>query len=396
MATSTRLRRRDALGVAWLGIQMRRLRSTLSALGVAIGISAIVAVTGVSASSRADVLAQLDRLGTNLLTVAPGDQVGGGPTQLPVTAAGMIARITLVEVVARVADIDNATVRRSPYVPSFKGGGIGVRTADPALLRAVGGSVRSGTFLNDVTAGYPVVVLGSTAAAHLGIGAIGPDVQVWIDDRPFLVVGILDPVPLVPDLDRVALVGWRQAESLGFNGAPSGIYVRAQQDSVTTVRAILARTADPAHPEEVLVSRPSDALAARSAVSDAFTYLLVALGVVALLVAALGIINVMLIAVLERRTEIGLRRALGAARSDIAVQFLGEAVLITGLGGVVGCLAGAALTAAIAYMNAWRLDMPIGMFVVGLGSAILVGTTAGAYPAWRASRLPPIEALRSA
>lgn len=391
----SRLRRRDAVGLGFLGLRMRRVRSSLSALGIAIGIAAIVGVTGISGSSRADLLDQLDRLGTNLLTVEAGKSVTGDPATLSRESVAMIRRIPLVEVAAGVAEIGGATVRRSPFIPAFASGGIGVRAADPGLLQALDARLRSGTFLNTATSAYPVVVLGAEAAHHLGIQSVAGGRQVWIDDQPFVVAGVLDPVPLAPELDRAALVGWSLATSrFGFDGRPTSIYVRADQRQVVTVRAILGRTASPENPSEIIVSRPSDVLAARAIANDTFTFLLVALGLVALLVAAVGIVNVMLIAVLERRAEIGLRRALGATRPHIVQQFLGEAVLLAGIGGVGGCVAGAALTMAFAYANRWRLDLPPGLFLLGIGSAMLIGTVAGAYPALRASRFPPMEALR--
>jgi putative ABC transport system permease protein len=392
----SRLRRRDAVGLGMLGLRMRRIRSVLSALGISIGIAAIVGVTGISGSSRADLMDQLDRLGTNLLTVEPGKALGGDAAVLSPDALGMVRRIPLVDVAAGVAKVGGTTVRRSPYISAFESGGIAVRAADPDLLRAVDGRIRSGTFLNRATASYPVVVLGAFAAARLGITSVGDGRQVWIDGQPFVVLGILEPIPLVPELDRAALVGWTIAASrFGFDGRPTILYVRADEEQVATVRSILGRTADPAHPAEVLVSRPSDALAARAAANDTFTYLLIALGLVALLVAAVGIVNVMLIAVLERRAEIGLRRALGATRMHVATQFLGEAVLLAGIGGVAGCAFGGALTLGFAYANAWRVDLPAWLFAAGIGAAMLVGTVSGLYPALRASRLPPMEALRA-
>jgi putative ABC transport system permease protein len=392
---TSRLGPRDAVALGLLGVRMRRVRSVLSALGISIGIAAIVGVTGISGSSRANVLDELDRLGTNLLTVEPGKDLGGDDAALSADALGMIRRIPLVDVASAAANLSGLTVRRSPYVPAFAGGGIGVRAADPGLLGAVDGRMRSGSFLNAATSDYPVVVLGAKAAGRLGITSAGDGRQVWLAGVPFVVVGILQPVPLVPDLDRAALVGWSFAtRRLAFDGHPTVIYVRADQAQVATVRAVLGRTADPAHPTEVLVSRPSDALAARAVTDDAFTYLLIALGLVALLVAAVGIVNVMLIAVLERRTEIGLRRALGATRAHIGTQFLGEAALLAAIGGVAGCVLGSAVTLIFAVANGWRLDLPPWLFLTAIGTAMLVGAVAGAYPAWRASRLPPMEALR--
>ncbi|MFI5226748.1 MAG: ABC transporter permease, partial [Candidatus Limnocylindrales bacterium] len=306
------MRGRDVLGQAWLGARTRPGRALLSAIGVAIGVAAIVGVTGISASSRADLVARLDRLGTNLLVLGPGQSITGREVQLSPIVPRMIRRIPPVLAVAATGAVHQANVRRSPYVPAIEGGGIGIIAAEPSLPSTLGVTLRSGTFLNAATASYPVTVLGAVAARHLGIDRADGR-QVWIDDRPYVVIGVLDPIALVPDLDRSVFVGWPNAmAALGFDGNPTSIYLRSAVDQVVAVRGILARTADPAHPEDVQVSRPSDALAARAAANDTLTQLLIGLGLVALLVAGVGIANVLLIGVLERRVEIGLRRALGA------------------------------------------------------------------------------------
>lgn len=392
----SRLRPPDALRLGLMGARARPTRAVLSALGIAIGITAIVGVTGISSSSRAGLLAQLDQLGTNLLTVAAGQSLTRGPVQLSTDAPGMVRRVPPVQVAAATGSILGAGVRRSPYIPAFETGGIGVRAAEPGLLAAVGARLVSGVFLSGASADYPVAVLGATAAVHLGITSAPTGQQVWIAGRPFLVVGVLAPVPLAPEIDRSALVGWgAAARLLGFDGHPTTIYLRADPSRVQPVQAILARTVDPEHPEEVLVSRPSDALAARAAADDTLTYLLVGLGLVALLVGAIGIANVMLIGVLERRPEIGLRRALGATRTHVAVQFLVEALALGAFGGAVGCAAGVALTSVFALANHWLVDLPPAVLVAAMGASLLVGSVAGVVPAIRAARLPPMQALRS-
>jgi putative ABC transport system permease protein len=199
------LRLRDLVAVGAGGLATRRLRAALSALGVAIGIAAIVAVLGVSESSKADLLAQIDRLGTNLLTVAPGQTFAGGDAVLPKQSVGMIRRIRPVQQTAATAAVSQAAVYRSDRIPSGETGGLSVAAADLELLEAVGGTVADGSFLNAATARYPATVLGATAAAQLGIDQVGS--QVWLGGRWFTVVGILDPVTLAPELDRTALVG---------------------------------------------------------------------------------------------------------------------------------------------------------------------------------------------
>ncbi len=391
----SRLHPRDLLRVGSVGLRTRRLRAALSATGIAIGIAAMVAVLGLSASSRADLLARLDRLGTNLLSVAPGQTLTGDDATLPPQVVGMIGRIGPVEAVSATADID-ATVRRSDRIPSAETGGISVKAADVHLLDTLGATVARGRFLNQANASYPAVVLGSVAAERLGLDRADGSVQVWLGDRWFTVVGILDPVPLAPEIDRSALIGSPVAGALfDHDGSPGKVYVRTDPDTVDEVRAVLGATANPDNPEEVQVSRPSDALAARAEASNAFTALLLGLGAVALLVGGVGIANVMVISVLERRSEVGLRRALGATRGHVRVQFLTESLLLSAMGGVAGVALGAVVTAVYASTRSWTVVVPAAGLVGGVTAALAIGAVAGLYPAMRAARLSPTEALRT-
>ena len=391
----TRLRPRDLFGVAGAGLRVRKLRATLSAVGIAIGIAAMVAVTSISASSKADLLADLDRLGTNLLTVAPGETLFGQDAKLPPEAVGMVRRIGPVNAVSATAALDVA-VYRSDRIPENQTGGIAVQAASTDLLATLQGRMRSGTFLNEATARYPAVVLGSVAAERLGVDRADGSVRVWLGGRWFSVVGILEPLPLAPEVDRSALIGFPVAASVfHHDSSPSTVYVRTTPDQVDAVRGVLGRTANPRNPEEVRVSRPSDALAARAAADEAFTALLLGLGGVALLVGGVGIANVMVVSVLERRSEIGLRRALGATRGHIRLQFLSEALLLSALGGLAGVTAGAVVTAAYALSRSWTTVVPPVAVAGGVLGAVTVGALAGLWPAMRAARLSPTDALRT-
>ncbi|WP_207930623.1 ABC transporter permease [Streptomyces hainanensis] len=383
----------DVLRVGAVGLRTRPLRAFLSALGIAIGIGAMIAVVGISSSSRAELDRTLDALGTNLLTVAPGRTLLGEDAQLPEESEEMIERVGPVESVSAVGLVTGAGVYRSEEIPEAETGGIATYAAREDLPDTVGATVR-GTWLNEATGHYPATVLGATAAERLGVTAPGPDTQVVVGGERFTVLGVLDPVPLAPELDAAVLVGWPVAGArLGFDGHPTTVYARADEARVEQVRSVLGATANPAAPNEVAVSRPSDALAARRATDEAFTGLLVGLGAVALLVGGVGVANTMVISVLERRAEIGLRRALGATRGQIRTQFLAESLLLSVLGGAGGTTLGAAVTGGYALSRDWPTVVPPSAAAGGLAATLVIGGLAGLYPALRAARLPPTEAL---
>ncbi|HWB21698.1 MAG TPA: ABC transporter permease [Gaiellaceae bacterium] len=400
-----RLEPSDWLRVASVGLRARPLRAALSALGIAIGTAAIVGVLGLSSSSQAGLIAEINKLGTNLLTVEAGQKLTGGPAQLPREAP---ARLTLLDDVHQVADtalMQEMYVYRSSIVPVGETGGIQVRATSLNLLSVLGTGIARGEWLNAGTAREPVAVLGALAAQQLGIDQIQPGEQIWLGGQWFSLAGILQPSPLTPEIDVSALIGYPAAERyLGYvsivdgeqaAGPPSTIYIRAATGHEAAVQSLLGQTADPSAPYEVNVSQPSDVLTARAAAAGAFDSLFLGLGVVALIVGAVGVANIMIISVLERRSEIGLRRALGATKAQIRTQFLAESILLAAIGGVVGVLAGAAATAVYASSKSWDVVIPFEAWSGGIVSAILIGALAGLMPAVRASRLPPTVALRT-
>lgn len=369
------------------------MRVVLSALGIAIGIAAMIAVVGISTSGRAELDRQIEKLGTDLLRVSPGSDFFGAAATLPDEAPEMIERIGPVTEVSAIGSVESK-VYRSDLIPELESGGIGTYATNLDLLDTLSATITRGSWLNKATSQYPAVVLGAKTAEQLGIDRVGPDIQIRIGDEWFTVIGVLAPVPLAPELDTAALIGWQVAEDLlGFEGHPTTIFTRSDESSVGAVRAVLAATANPAAPNEVNVSRPSDALAALAAADEAFTGLLLGLGAVALLVGGVGVANTMVISVLERRGEIGLRRSLGATRGHIRAQFLTESLLLALVGGVAGVFLGVAATTLYAALQSWPTLVPLWASLGGLGATVLVGAVAGLYPAARAARLAPTEAL---
>jgi len=389
-----RLRAADLARLAGVGLRTRKLRAALSALGIAIGVAAITAVLGLSQSSQAGLLAEIARLGTNLLTVQNGQTLGGGTAELPKAAPAMIGRLPGVSTVQDTGAVGSASVYRSPLIPSVETNALSVSAASLGLLHTVGTSVARGTWLNAATAREPVAVLGSAAAQRLGIDRLWPGERIWAGGQWFYVAGILRSATLAPEIDSSVLIGFPAAERyLHYDGHPSSIYVRAQTSRVTRVDGLLAAQANPGNPGQVDVSQPSAVLTAQVAVKGAFSTLFLGLGAVALLVGAVGVANIMVISVLERRSEIGLRRALGATRGHIRVQFLSEAVLLSLAGGAAGVAAGALATASYAHAKGWMVVIPAEAWAGGLGAAVLIGALAGLWPALRAARMSPTQAL---
>ena len=391
-----RLPPHELFGVALQGLRTRKLRAALSALGIAIGIGAMVAVVGVSSSAQANLLAEIDSLGTNLLTVSPGMDFLGNNAVLPTSAVPMIDHMANVKSAAAIYQVSNQNVYRSPNVPTEQTGGIGVEAADDNLPHVVGTSMASGRFLNTVSSRYPEAVLGSQAAATLQMQHVGGHLMIYVGNRWFVVVGVLKPVVLDSSLDANVFISLPVAKQLfQAKGNATEVYVRASQNDVNGVANLLAATSNPQDPSGVGVNRPSNVLEARAAAKGQFTTLLLGLGAVALLVGAIGIANIMVISVLERRGEIGLRRALGATRTHITVQFLAESALLAAIGGIAGLALGAGATEVYAAAKHEPFVVPLYALIAAPSAGFLIGALAGLYPAAKAARLSPTEALRT-
>jgi len=395
--SATRLRADDLGALASVGLRTRKLRAALSALGISIGVAAIVAVLGLARSSQAGLLAEISRLGTNLLTATNG-QSFTGTAELPEAAPGMLAELPGVTAVQYTGALASVSAYRSPYIPAIDTNALSVDASSTGLPAVAGTSVAQGTYLNAATENEPVAVLGYQAAQRLGIDRIWPGEKIWVGGMWFYLAGLLNPAPLAPQVDSSVLIGFPAAEKyLGFDGHPSALYVRTQgSQSVTSrVDSLLGYQANPEDPSGVSVSQPSAALTAQADAAGAFDTLFLGLGAVALLVGAVGVANIMIISVLERRQEIGLRRALGATRGQIRVQFLSEAILLSLIGGIAGVVIGVISTAVYAHAKGWTIVIPAEAWAGGLAAALAIGAIAGLLPAIRAARLSPTEALWS-
>ena len=398
---AARLRASDLAALASIGLRTRKLRSALSALGIAIGTGAIVAVLGLAASSEAGLLSEIAKLGTNLLTVTNGQTFSGATAELPVTAPGMTARLPGVTNVQDTGTVTGINAYKSPLIPPIETNAVSVDAATLGLPAAAGTTLAQGRYLNAAAARLPVAVLGAATARLLGIDRVRPGMRIWVGPggtagQWFYVTGILNPDTYAAEIDSSVLVGFPAAEKyLGFDGHPSEIYVRTTdtQAAVTRVDNLLGTQANPENPSQVNVSRPSDALTARAETQGALDTLFLGLGAVALLVGAIGVANIMIISVLERRSEIGLRRALGATRGQIRAQFLAEAIMLSLAGGATGVILGAAAVTAYARTHAEAVVIPADAWAGGLAAAIIIGAIAGLLPAIRAARLSPTQAL---
>ena len=388
----SRLRAVDLIGLSTSGLRARPLRAVLSALGIAIGIAAMVAVLGISASSQAKLAQQLDALGTNLLTVEAGADLFGREAALPKDSSGRVDRIPGTLDSAGVGALEKVNVYRSDLIPEGHTGGLAVRAAGVGLRDVLDASLREGSWFSEATADFPTVVLGAGAAKRLGIEQAGS--LIWLGNQQFSVIGILSPIALAPELDTSAFVGEAVAkERLGYDGAPTRLYLRAEEEALPGVRKLIPQTLSADQPETIKVSRPSDALAAKGAADETFTGLLLGLGSLGLLVGGIGVANTMIISVIERRREIGLRRALGARRAHIRRQFLGEALVLSALGGLGGAAIGALVTFGFARSGGMPFALPAYVVVAAIGATLIVGALAGISPAWRAARVPPTVAL---
>ena len=396
----SKLRARDALSLGTLGLRTRKGRTAMAAIGIAIGVASLVALVGIINSGEADAQRDLLDQGIDVLELTPGTSFADEPELLPGAAAAIDTHMRdLVDVVASIRRVP-ATLRKTDFIPEVETGGIrlfSVNEDDLDLLVPLRGGVAHGRFHDAATVRVPTVVLGADTAEVLGFDELYANPTVHISGNEFAVIGVLEPFTISQGLtlNRAALIGSPVAENLfDADDNPERIWVQTDLDVIEMVRELLPRQANPEAPGEVSVS--SLDLEAREIISENFESLLSLLVVVIIVVGAIGVGNIMLISVLERRGEIGVRRALGAQKKHIAVQFLIESMLLTLLGGLAGIAVGLAVVTATTRVLDWPMTVQLSFIGVGLAVTLGVGLVAGLYPAWRASRMDPAEAVRPA
>ncbi len=386
---------------ALLGLTSRKLRTALTALGISIGIASLISIQGITEANQADARAEIDALGSDFLFITPGTGVTEEAELLSYAPAMLEAHLPALEFVAALYPVDDARARKNELIPEVETGGVTVSAltaADLDLLEPVNGSVAFGRFHDATSVEIPAVVLGSLAAERLGIRHLVGHPTINISGSEFAVIGVLDEFEtLNTDLNRTAIVGLNVAiELFEAPDNPGAIYAQVPPEQLDEARDLIPAQANPAAPGEVAVSRPTEALEIREVIDETFARILQALALIVLAVGGIGIANIMVISVIERRGEIGLRRSLGATRKHIASQFIIESTVLSLLGGFLGVGIGVAIVFGYARFKDFEAIIPWFWLSVGVAAAFVLGAIAGLYPAWRASRLDPAEAVRPA
>lgn len=388
---------RDLLGVAWAGLAARRTRTLLIMLGPIVGVAAMVGAVGLTESAKGDLKATLSKLGTNLIVAKAGGTFGQQDPVFPEDAVDRARAVPTVTSAAATSELSGVIALPSEgSAEHFEAFPVPVQAADLALPSVLQVPVRSGRWLNetDVSAGTRAVVLGAGLAREYGV-VPGEIRTIRLDDIDYGVVGVLGPVALDPSLDNaVFLTQWAAEHDFGTEGKPSRLYIRSEEGRTEETAAAIPTAISLGGPDEVSTEVPTDVLAASARADETLQQTALFAGLLALAVGGLGIANVMSISVIQRASEIGIRRAVGHTRSRIASQFLLEALFVGLLGGLAGAVVGVAVVHGISALAGWVVVVSYGRIPIWMGLALAVSLAAGSAPSVKAARLEPLETLR--
>jgi putative ABC transport system permease protein len=391
---------RELLGVSLAGLGARKMRTVLILLGPVLGAAGIVASVGLNESAKGDVRATLEKLGTNLIVAnADGTFSGGEAPTLPEDAVERALRVSTADRAAGITEMAGITVFPSEGgADFFRTVPVPVLSADLHLLDVLDIEMRSGRFLDpaDESNGFRAAVLGHGLADDYQY-LPGETRTISVGGVPYAVVGVMEQADLVPDLDTAVVIPKAAAETdFDVEPKPTALYVRAIEGAVDSTADALPVAINLGGAESVSVVVPSDLLEAQGAVDETLRNVLFLMGGLALLVGGVGIANVMSISVIQRSSEIGIRRALGHTKATIALQFLFEAVFVGVLGGLIGVAGGVGVIYLVSSILGWIATLNVPLFLAAGAMALAVSVVAGLYPAMKAARLEPLETLRLA
>jgi len=387
----------DLVGVAWSGLKARKIRTLMIMLGPIIGVAAMVSAVGLTESAKGALQAQLAQLGTNLVIVQAGGTFGSQNPTLPSNSVQRVENMSTVTSAAATSNLSGVIAvpvqGASTYYEAFP---VPVRAADDNLPSVLQVPTIDGRWLNptDNRLHLRSVVLGEGIAKQYGY-LPGETRTIRLNNTNFGVVGVLGPVALDPELDNAAFVTqWAAKHVLGTNGRPNQLYVRAIPGTTQQTANALPTAINLGSSTQVSTQIPTDVLQAAAQANKTLQQVALLAGLLALTVGGIGIANVMSISVIQRSSEIGIRRAVGHSRSKIGAQFLLEALFVGVLGGIIGAVVGVGVVYAVSAIAGWVVVIAYREIPIWMGLALLVAVIAGLYPSIKAARLEPLETLR--
>lgn len=390
---------RDLLAITVQSLRARVLRSLFMAVGAAVGVGVVVGAQGTLLSAKGDLRASLDELGTNLLVIRAGEGSTPQIPRLPANVSQRVSGITTVESVAWTAAVDQVPA----VLPRVAGHDLGqvsarVLIASPEILEVLRLDLAAGRFLTEADDGSALTaaVIGPAVAGALGIDNAAEH-SLEIAGVDFAIVGILAPSELAPELDSSVIIPASTADRrFGSAATPTTLYVRTEPSQVVETAAVLPLAIGYGGPDaRPTVSVATELLQARATVDRNQQAVLFGVGALALLVGSFGVVNTLHIALLERRSEVGLRRALGQQRGVVGAQFVLEAGLIGAAGAVLGAAAATSFVVVLAERREWVVQLDIPLTLAAVGAATVISAGAGLGVARKAARLDPLDALRT-